>query len=112
MHLNIVCPFCERKHPVPLDFDDVYSCGCGASYRICSSSNLLDDEMTMAAKNVLSSDLSFLPEEEEMGFCQVVVNREFDRLISLKQSVDETSEMRFCKYDPSAELALVWLRRP
>jgi hypothetical protein len=113
MHLNIVCPFCERKHPVPLDFDDVYKCGCGANYRICSSSNLLDDEMTtMAAKNVLASDLSILSDEEEMGFCQVVVNREFDRLISLKQSVDETSEMRFCKYDPSAQLALVWLRRP
>jgi hypothetical protein len=47
-----------------------------------------------------------------MGLCQVVVNREFERLISLKQSVGGAGEMRFCKYDPSAELALVWLRRP
>ena len=21
MHLNIICPFCDRKHPVPFDFD-------------------------------------------------------------------------------------------
>ncbi len=111
MLLNIVCPFCDRKHPIPLDFDDVYNCDCGACYRICSS-NLLDDEITMIDKGVLPSDLLFLSEEEQMGFCQVVVNREFERLISLKQSVDETSEMRFCKYDPSVELALVWMRRP
>ena len=111
MHLNIVCPFCERKHPVPLDFDDVYTCDCGACYRICSS-DLLDDDMAFMAKSVLPSDLLFLSAEEEMGFCQVVVNRDFDRIISLKQSVDEASEMRFCKYNPSAELALVWMKRP
>ena len=111
MHLNIVCPFCERKHPVPLDFDDVYSCACGARYRICSS-DLLDDDIDFMAKSVMPSDLLFLSAEEEMGFCQVVVNREFDRIISLKQSVDETSEMRFCKYNPTAELALVWMKRP
>jgi len=43
--------------------------------------------------------------------CEVVVNKEFDQLISLIQS-DETPEMRFCKYDPSAQLALVWMKRP
>ena len=111
MHLNIVCPFCERKHPVPVDFDDVYNCDCGACYRICSS-NFVENDMTIITNDVGAS--RFLPflEEEELGFCQVIVNREFDRLISLKQAMDETSQMRFCKYDPSAELALVWMKRP
>ena len=111
MILNLVCPFCERKHPVPIDFDDVYPCDCGACYRICST-NLLDNQVTMVAKDIWENDYMPLPEEEEMGFCQVVVNRDFDRIISLKQSVDEASEMRFCKYNPSAELALVWMKRP
>jgi len=52
-----------------------------------------------------------LTEEEDMGLCQVVVNKEFDQLISLIQS-DETPEMRFSKYDRSAQLALVWMKRP
>ena len=94
-----------------MDFDDVYTCDCGACYRICSS-NLLENGLTLIAKEVWEADYLPLPEEEEMGFCQVVVNREFDQLISLKQSMGEPSEMRFCKYDPSAELALVWLKRP
>ena len=67
--------------------------------------------MTMVSKSVLPGDLERLTEEEELGLCQVVVNKEFDQLISLIQS-DETPEMRFCKYDPSAQLALVWMKRP
>ncbi|MGB7067111.1 MAG: hypothetical protein WBF55_18375, partial [Syntrophobacteria bacterium] len=106
----IICPFCDGKHPVPFDFDDVYDCDCGASYWI-GSSNLLENEMTIVSKSVLPSDLVRLTEEEEMGLCQVVVNKEFDQLISLIQS-DETPEMRFSKYDRSAQLALVWMKRP
>lgn len=111
MHLNIVCPFCERKHPIPIDFDDVYNCDCGACYRICSS-DLLDYGMSMITNDVWPSHLLPFLEEEEMGFYEVVVNREFDRLISLNQSMDEMSQIRFCKYNPSAELALVWMKRP
>ena len=111
MILNLVCPFCDRKHPVPIDFDDVYNCDCGACYRICST-GFLQGENTSIDEDILEEDYLPLREEEEMGFCQVVVNREFEKLISLKQSVDDTSEMRFCKYDPSAELALVWMKRP
>ncbi|MDH3556044.1 MAG: hypothetical protein OES18_09370 [Deltaproteobacteria bacterium] len=110
MHLNIICPFCDGKHPVPFDFDDVYDCDCGASYWI-GSSNLLENEMTIVSKSVLPGDLLRLTEEEEMGLCQVVVNKEFDQLISLIQS-DETPEMRFSKYDRSSQLALVWMKRP
>lgn len=110
MHLNIICPFCDGKHPVPFDFDDVYDCDCGASYWI-GSSNLLENEMTMVSKSVLPSDLVRLTDEEDLGLCQVVVNKEFDQLISLIQS-DETPEMRFSKYDRSAQLALVWMKRP
>ena len=110
MHLNIICPFCDGKHPVPFDFDDVYDCNCGASYWI-GSSNLLENEMTMVSKSVLPSDLVRLTDEEDLGLCQVVVNKEFDQLISLIQS-DETPEMRFSKYVRSAQLALVWMKRP
>ncbi|MFP3870938.1 MAG: hypothetical protein ACLFVT_08700 [Syntrophobacteria bacterium] len=111
MILNIVCPFCERQHPVPTDFDSVYACNCGACYKICSSS-VLEKGMRKLAGEIWDEDPLPLVEDEEVGFCQVVVNPEFDQLISLKQSMDETSEMRFCKYDPSAELALVWMKRP
>jgi hypothetical protein len=111
MHLNIICPFCDRKHPVPFDFDDVYNCDCGASYWIGSSS-LLENEMTMISKSVLPGDLVQITEEEELGLCQVVVNKEFEQLISIIQSMEETPEMRFCKYDPSVRLAIVWMKRP
>ena len=135
MILHIVCPFCDREHPIPLDFDDVYDCGCGACYRICSSTLLekgmnpidshnWDDNHLMYSAEPLDKPRQTtvggiwggnpLPlfEDEEMGLCQVVVDREFDQLISLKQCMDDISEMRFCKYDPSAELALVWMKRP
>ena len=68
--------------------------------------------MTMISKSVLPGDLVQITEEEEFGLCQVVVNKEFEQLISLIQSMEETPEMRFCKYDPSAQLALVWMKRP
>jgi hypothetical protein len=111
MVLTIVCPFCERKHPIPTNFDWVYNCDCGGSYKICNS-DLLGNTTTLMARDTWDSDFLPLPEEEELEFCEVVVNREFDQLISLKQSMDDVSEMRFCKYDPSMELALVWMKRP
>jgi hypothetical protein len=111
MILNIVCPFCDQEHPVPTDFDCVYACDCGACYKICSST-LLERGMRRLAREVWDEDCLPVGEAEDTGFCQVVVNREFDQLLSLKQDMDTTSELRFCKYDPSSELALVWMKRP
>ena len=111
MMLNIVCPFCKTKHPIPTDFDNVYTCSCGGCYWV-SSTYLQENEMAMVPGEMWENDLLPFPDEEQMEICQVVVNREFEKLISLKESMDETSEMRFCKYDPSAELALVWIKRP
>lgn len=108
MIISVVCPFCERAYPVPTDFDSVYSCDCGASYKICST-DLLKKGMTTIATELGESPIL---EEAEEELCQVVVNHEFEQLISLKQSVDDPSQMRFCKYDPSVELALVWMKRP
>jgi hypothetical protein len=68
--------------------------------------------MTTIAREMWSSDPSALFEDEKVALCQVVVNREFDQLISLKQTMGDRSEMRFCKYDPSEELALIWMKRP
>ena len=111
MILNIVCPFCERRHPIPTNFDWVYNCDCGGSYRICNT-NLLDNGANVIDEEIWDDGFLPLPTEEELGFCEVVVNRAFDKFISLKQSMDDATEMRFCKYDPSAELALVWMKRP
>jgi ferredoxin len=111
MLLTIVCPFCDGVHPIPTDFECMYNCSCGACYKICSS-KLLESGMTTMAREIWSSDPSALFEDEKMALCQVVVNREFDQLISLKQTMDDRSELRFCKYDPSEELALVWMKRP
>ncbi len=111
MILNIVCPFCERTHPIPTNFDSVYNCDCGGSYRVCNS-DLLDAGASMIPKETWENDFLPLSEEEDLEFCEVVVNREFDQLISLKQSMDDLSQMRFCKYDPSMELALVWMKKP
>jgi ferredoxin len=98
-------------HPIPTNFESVYTCRCGACYKICST-NLLETGMTTIAREMWSSDPSVLFEDEKVAMCQVVVNREFEQLISLKQAMDDRSEMRFCKYDPSEELALVWMKRP
>ena len=111
MLLTVICPFCDRVHPIPTDFDSIYTCNCGACYKICGT-KLLETGMTSIAREMWSSDPSALFEDEKVGFCQVVVNREFDQLISLKQTIDDRSEIRFCKYDPSEELALVWMKRP
>lgn len=111
MVLHIVCPFCKTEHPIPTDFDNVYTCTCGGCYWV-SSTHLQENEMAVMPGETWENDLTPFPDEEEMEICQIVVNREFEKLISLKQSMDETSEMRFCKYDPAAELALVWIKRP
>ena len=111
MILYIICPFCDRKHPIPTDFDNIYACDCGGCYRVCGS-DLLESGMSALSGENWGNEYLILPDEEELGFCEVVVNREFDQLISLKQSMDEAAEMRFCKYNPSAELALVWMKKP
>ena len=84
MILNIVCPFCERKHPVPMDFDDVYTCDCGACYRICSS-NLLENGLTLIAKEVWETDYLPLPEELRKRFHD---RRLRERKLSHRQTIE------------------------
>jgi hypothetical protein len=110
MIVNIVCPFCEKKHPIPTDFNCVYTCNCGASYKICSD-NPLGTDISTIARDVCDHEFSPFP-GQDVEICQVVVNRDFEQLLSLKQSMDDWSQVRFCKYDPAMELALVWLKRP
>jgi hypothetical protein len=91
-------------NPIPSHIweDDQLMCGTAP----------LEKTLHTTAGNVWEDSHFPFSEDEEIGLCQVVVDREFDQLISLKQCMDDIAEMRFCKYDPSAELALVWMKRP
>ncbi|MBW1980759.1 MAG: hypothetical protein JRJ12_06020 [Deltaproteobacteria bacterium] len=111
MILSIVCPFCDREHPVPTDFDCVYVCDCGACYKICGG-NILNKRLASSAIAMDTADPITTFEDDELEFCEMVINHDFDQLISLKQEIDDGPQMRFCKYDPSERLALVWMKRP
>jgi len=47
-----------------------------------------------------------------IDFCNVVIERDFDRLLDLKRtSRDPCGIERFCKYDVNLNLSLVWVKR-
>jgi len=46
-----------------------------------------------------------------IDFCNVVVEKDFDRLLDLRQAVDPYGMERFCKYDVDSELSLIWVKR-
>ncbi len=46
-----------------------------------------------------------------VDFCNVVIEKEFDRLLDLKRSLDPNVLERFCKYDNDNNLSLVWVKR-
>jgi hypothetical protein len=46
-----------------------------------------------------------------IDFCNVVIEKDFDRLLDLKQSSDPVAVERFCKYDINMNLSLVWVKR-
>lgn len=46
-----------------------------------------------------------------VDFCNIVIEKNFDRLLDLKQSADSTVMERFCKYDLNTDLSLVWVKR-
>ena len=110
MRLDIRCPFCQSNNPIPLDFDLVYHCDCGACFKVCSGSNIENSMMHMASEIWNEEELAFLMATEAQ-FCNVVVERDFDQLINLKQALDEDFIQRFCKYDEKGDLNLVWIKR-
>ena len=39
LHL-IVCPFCQEGHAIPVDFDSIHQCNCGACFKVCGNETL------------------------------------------------------------------------
>ncbi|MEN6486462.1 MAG: hypothetical protein ABFD98_16425 [Syntrophobacteraceae bacterium] len=46
-----------------------------------------------------------------VDFCNIVIEKDFDRLLALKQGSDPNTIERFCKYDINNHLSLVWVKR-
>ena len=106
----IICPFCESGQPIPLDFDAIHRCECGACYKICGNQALENGVSDIAEELWGEDELDFI-RSVPIDFCNVVVERDFDRLLDLKQTADPDGIQRFCKYDTDSELSLIWVKR-
>lgn len=106
----IVCPFCENGHPIPLDFDSIHRCGCGACYKVCGN-HALETGVGDIAEHLWDRDELDFVRSIPIEFCNIVIEKDFDRLLDLKQTADALGIERFCKYDINIHLSLVWVRR-
>ena len=106
----IVCPFCENGHPVPYDFDSIHRCNCGACYKVCGN-QLLENGVSDIAEELWSAEELDFVRSIPVDFCNVVIEKDFDRLLDLKQNSDFDVVERFCKYDIDNHLSLVWVKR-
>jgi len=106
----IVCPFCENGQPVPTDFDSIHRCNCGACFKVCGNHALESSVGDIAEQLWSEEELSFI-RSVPVDFCNIVVERNFERLLDLKQNCDPDGIERFCKYDINTHLSLVWVKR-
>ncbi len=106
----IICPFCENAHSVPTDFDSIHRCHCGACYKICGNQALENSVGDIAEELWNEDELNFV-RSIPIDFCNIVIEKDFDRLLALKQSSDLLGMERFCKYDINTNLSLVWVKR-
>ena len=106
----VVCPFCDNGHPVPSDFDAIHRCSCGACYKVCGKQSLEDGVGDIAEQLWSAEELDFI-RSIPVDFCNVVIEKDFDRLLDLKQSSAGEVVERFCKYDTDNQLNLVWVKR-
>ncbi|MCE5334921.1 MAG: hypothetical protein LLG06_10050 [Desulfobacteraceae bacterium] len=107
----IICPFCENDHPIPTDFDSIHRCSCGACFKICATDTLEHGVGDIANTLWNDEELNFV-RSVPIDFCNIVVEKDFDRLLDLKQhSRDLSGVERFCKYDVNLNLSLVWVKR-
>lgn len=105
----IICPFCQASLPLSLDFDSIHRCECGACYKVCSQRMLEKSVQDIAWELWTDEELDFV-QRVPIDVCNVVVEKEFDTFLSLKQLSDVTGS-RFCKYDGTEKLSLVWVKR-
>jgi hypothetical protein len=110
MRTHIVCPFCENGQAIPADFDAIHRCDCGACYKVCGNQALENGVRDIAEEMWNEEELSFI-RAVPVDFCNVVIEKEFDRLLDLKRSLDPNVLERFCKYDNDNNLSLVWVKR-
>lgn len=106
----VICPFCENGHPVPLDFDAIHRCSCGACYKVCGRQALEDGVGDIAEELWSAEELDFI-RSIPVDFCNVVIEKDFDRLLALQQNSESEIGERFCKYDMDNQLNLVWVKR-
>ncbi|ABK16757.1 hypothetical protein Sfum_1063 [Syntrophobacter fumaroxidans MPOB] len=106
----IVCPFCENGHPVPTDFDSIHRCNCGACYKVCGNHSLENSVGDIADELWSAEELDFV-RSIPVDFCNIVIEKDFDRLLDLKHTSDFNGIERFCKYDVNLHLSLVWVKR-
>lgn len=106
----ILCPFCENGHPIPIDFDSIHRCTCGACYKICGSHSLEKGVGDIAHELWNVEELDFV-RSIPVDFCNIVIEKDFDRLLSIKQTSEFSLMERFCKYDTEIHLSLVWVKR-
>ena len=107
----IICPFCDNGHPIPSDFDSIHRCTCGACFKVCGTDTL---EMGVGdiAGALWNEDELSLVRSVPIDFCNVVIERNFDRLLDIRHtSPDNSGIERFCKYDMHIALSLVWVKR-
>lgn len=109
-HHIIICPFCESVHRIPVDFDAIHRCQCGACYKVCGNDGLETGVSDIADELWNEEELDFI-RSVPIDFCNVVVEKDFDRLLDLKQHLDPNGMERFCKYDLNLQLSLVWVKR-
>ena len=105
----IVCPFCDMTHPVTNDFDSIHKCSCGACYKVCGNHTLETGVGVIAQQLWSEEELDFV-RSIPVDFCNVVIEKDFDRLLDLHTSDFHRVE-RFCKYDINNDLSLVWVKR-
>ena len=106
----VVCPFCENGHPVPMDLDSIHRCTCGACYKICGERALENGVGDIAEELWNQDELDFV-RSIPVDFCNVVIEKDFDRLLDLKHASDLLGIEKFCKYDINNPLNLVWVKR-
>lgn len=106
----VVCPFCENGHPVPTDFDSIHRCDCGACYKVCGNHSLETGVGDIAQQLWSDEELDFV-RSIPVDFCNIVIEKDFDRLLDLKQTSESLGIERFCKYDINVHLSLVWVKR-
>ena len=106
----VVCPFCEAGRPIPTDFDAIHRCSCGACFKVCGH-EAVDGGVGAIAEALWSEEELDLIRAVSFEFCNVVVERGFDRLLALRHTMDPDVMERFCKFDADTPLSLVWVKR-